>query len=109
MGDILGDVTVIASPGEMYNVADSIQHFTADISKNIREISDLVKDTRFFWRGDASDSERKRFENENENFNTILKNLDNYSSELRLLASNYELSESANIEESSQLPTDIFN
>lgn len=105
----LGNITLTVSPHEMYSVASDIEGKIKDSRASFEALIQKTNSTSSYWEGDAGESERKRFENQNENFQKLISNLTNYVSELRAITAIYENSESLTVEYANSLESGILS
>ncbi len=88
-----GEVSLSVAPVEMYRAASEIEEKIKNSSQSFESMLKLIQDTSRYWEGDVSENERKRFENQNVNFQKLIKNLNNYVIELKTITAIYEKSE----------------
>ena len=70
---------------------------------------EIVEKTSEYWDGVVADQERSNFANENENFEALIMNLNNYVSELRAMTSLYEITEEGQTQLAQDLPSGILD
>lgn len=106
---MLGSVELLVTPEQMYRAADLIEK-NIQSSKNAftSMISDIQK-TSAYWEGDAAEKERKRFQQENENFSALIMNLTNYVTELKLITDIYVTSEQESTTEAMSLQSNVLS
>lgn len=104
-----GDIMLTVTPQQMYAAASTIESKVKQSQKALDKLVSTVKGTSSYWDGDVSKAERERFDRQNENFQKLISNLNNYVSELRLITQIYEIGESSVSEAANALPTDILS
>lgn len=112
MGSLLtsfGDITLTVSPGEMYSTASGIEDKIKKAKKSFESLIKKTQSTSSYWQGDVAEAERKRFENENENFQKLIINLQNYVEELRKITAIYEVSEALSTDHANSLESNIIS
>lgn len=88
-----GELALSVNPTEMYNKASGIEDKIKSSGQTFERMIKCIQETTRYWEGDVADNERKRFENQNENFQKLIANLNNYVTELRMITNIYENSE----------------
>ena len=106
---MLGSVEILVTPEQMYSAADLIGKNILSSRTAFDSILDDIRSTSSYWEGDAADKERQRFEKESGNFDAMIKNLNNYVTELKLITGIYEANENASVMIASSLPTDVLS
>lgn len=104
-----GDVTLSVAPQEMYATATTIEGRIRQSRSRFDAMIDKIHATADYWQGDAADAERKRFDNQKEDFRKLIVNLNNYVSELRAITAIYETGESQTTEASNSLQAGILS
>lgn len=105
----LGEVTVTVTPDKMYAAASAIEDKVNSSKRAFESMTNLIKATSRYWEGDAAEGERRRFENQNENFQNLISNLNNYVVELKTITGFYEINE-RDIQNSAQsLQADVIS
>ncbi len=104
-----GDISLTVSPQKMYETASGIEAKITDSKKDFETLVQKANATSAYWEGDAAETSRKQFEKQNENFQKLIANLTNYVTELRMITSIYESSESMTAEAANSLASGILS
>lgn len=104
-----GEVNLSVAPKEMYKTALLIEDKINTSKQLFESMLKQIKRTSHYWEGDVADSERQRFENQNENFQNLIINLNNYATELKTITSIYTASERENADYAQSLQQEILS
>lgn len=106
---MLGDVELIVTPEQMYCSANLIEKNIQSARTAFDSMLNDIKSTSSFWEGSAADKERMRFENESDNFASLINNLTNYVTELKLITNIYEVGEQVSAADSQTLNSNVLS
>lgn len=106
---IPGDVELVVTPEQMYSSASLIEKNIQSARTAFDSMLNDIKSTSSFWEGSAADKERMRFENESDNFASLISNLTNYVTELKLITNIYEAGEQISVADSQALQSNVLS
>lgn len=104
-----GDVVLTVTPHEMYAAATAVEDKIKQSQRMFDKMISDIKHTSSYWEGDVANTERERFDRQNENFVKLISNLNNYVKELRDITGIYEMTESVVRDAANELPSGILS
>lgn len=103
-----GTIELQVTPEQMTQTASGIMNKISEVQGLFEEISEKMRRTTAYWEGDVGNNERKTYEGNQDDIDLMIKNLKNYVLELKLMAMNYTLTETAVTQISEALPSNIL-
>lgn len=93
----------------MVNKAGEISEQIAAIDRNWNKMKNLVKNTKIYWQGEASDVHQKNFKQLEEAGDKVLKRLKEHPNDLLKMADVYTETERAIQSKASSLPQNVIS
>lgn len=88
--------------------ATKVDGYIRAIEKDFNEIRKIVKASKSYWVGDASDKHREIFNEREENITRVIRRLEEHPQDLRKMAGIYEAAEQENETLASLLPDNVI-
>ncbi len=106
---LFGMITVEVTPEQLFSVSDKLLNDASTIKREFESIKGIIRSTSSYWQGAVSDSERKYYDCKYDDIVEMIERINNYASELKLIAQNYLDSEKTSTEEAQSLPTNVLS
>lgn len=96
------------TPAELKNQSDQVLSDIKSIEKHWRNIETIIKGTKHYWEGEASNTHLRIYKDIEDDVNKVIDRLKENPVKLQTMAGVYEETESSAVSASSELPTDVF-
>lgn len=96
------------TPEQLKTKATVVEKQIQDVEKAFDEIEKVIKASKKYWIGDASDKHVQSFEELTDDISTVIKRLKEHPVDLQKMAGVYEEVENSVQQMAAALPTDIF-
>lgn len=96
------------TPSELRNQSNQVLADIKAIEKHWKGIGDIVRGTKGYWEGDASNTHIRIFRDVEEDVSKIIGRLKENPVKLQTMAGVYDEAESAAGDTAAELPTDVF-
>jgi uncharacterized protein YajQ (UPF0234 family) len=102
------DIIVKVTTAEMKNQSNQVLSDVNAIDRHWKKIGRLIKGTRHYWEGDASNAHIRIYRDAEDEINNVIARLKENPVKLQMMAGVYEEAEAAAEEISNTLPTELF-
>ena len=106
---LFGTITIEVTPEELFRASDNLSKDTVTINRQFDRIKSLVNNMAFYWEGAVSEKERNSYEKKYSEIVKMIEKINNYATELKLIAQNYSDTEIAATEDSQDLPSNVLS
>lgn len=96
------------TPTELKNQSNQVLADIKSIEKHWKNIGTIVKGTKNYWEGEASNTHLKIYKDIEDDVNKVIKRLKENPVKLQTMAGVYDEAETNAVSAASELPTDIF-
>lgn len=100
--------TVKVSPEEMERKSGEMNAKIQHMQTSLRNLRERVNKSTSYWQGDAANKYRSAYKSYENEINTMMKKLNEHSSDLLAMAGIYQAAESANAQLANTLPDDVI-
>ena len=100
--------TVKVSPEEMERKSDEMHTKIQHMQTSLRNLRDRVNKSTSYWQGDAANKYRSAYKSYENEINTMMKKLNEHSSDLLAMAGIYREAENANAQLANTLPDNVI-
>ena len=104
----MADITLKVSPQPLKAKSAIIQNKIDAFEKNWSQASQLIRGTKGYWAGDASNSHQKIYQECQEDVKQIIRRLREHPRDLLSMAGIYEAAEKSAQEFAGSLPSDVI-
>lgn len=104
-----GDIELKVTSDQMNQTAGELASKVQNSQSLFEEMQSILTQTSSYWGGKTATVVRAAFILQAENFNALMADLQQYSSELETITLNYELTESAATEDAQSLQSNILS
>ena len=101
-------MVIKVTPAELKNQSNQVLTDIKAIEKHWKNIESLVKGTKNYWEGDASNTHIRIYRDVKDDVDKILKRLNENPVKLQQMAGVYEVNEGYAVNTANELPTDLF-
>lgn len=106
---LCGMITIEVTPEQLFSASDKLINDASDIKREFESIKGIISSTSSYWQGAVSDGERKYYDSRYDDIVEMIERINNYASELKMIAQNYSDSEKMSTEEAQSLPTNVLS
>ena len=104
----LQGASILVDTNRMVVKANAVISVISDVERTFNELQRIVNKTSGYWVGEAGNYHRKMFQDEKDNIIFILTRLKEHPDDLKLMATNFQVTERKLTEVNRQLRTDYI-
>lgn len=104
----MSDINLKVSQDILKSKANEIQSQIIRLESAWNRLEQLVKNTKVYWIGDASNSHQRQFQDYQDDMRRLLKRLKEHPEDLLKMADVYEKSERSALQIAQTLPEDVI-
>lgn len=108
MAGISGTVELLVKTEVMVAQANEVRTLASNMKDKFHAMEELMNKTKSYWIGEAGDIHRKRYEEQKEDIEMMLRRIYEHPDDLLQMAGIYNDAERINIEASNKLPDSII-
>ena len=105
---LLGMIRIVAKPDQLKTTSEAAAAQIRIMQGEWSAITNVVKNTNNYWKGNAADQKRAAFAKKEQEINDILHRFQQYPTELMEIAGVYETGEKQNVSTAQMLSSDVI-